>query len=150
MVTLEELEKRVRHLEDIEEIKELHREYLFCISNLEFDKALDCFSETIMVDIADYGMRKGKDVVSKFFKEVIYNNVLQSKDGHFTGQPVISVEGDRAKGHWMFYRFVPEPSPVRWVQGRYDCEYVKENGKWKFSVLKLARPWPEFFKKNPL
>jgi hypothetical protein len=148
-VTLEELEKRVRHLEDIEEIKELHREYLFCISNLEFDKALDCFSETIMVDIAEYGVRKGKEGVVKFFKDVIYKNVLQSKDGHCTGQAVISVEGDRAKGHWMFYRFVPEPSQVRWVQGRYDCEYVKENGKWKFTVLKLTRPWPEFFKKNP-
>jgi hypothetical protein len=148
-VTLEELEERVRRLEDLDEIKELHREYLFFISNLDFDKALDCFSETIRVDIAQYGVRKGKEEVTQFFKGVIYKNVLQSKDGHFTGQPVISVEGDRAKGHWMFYRFVPEPSPVRWVQGRYDCEYVKENGKWKFSVLKLTRPWPEFFKKDP-
>lgn len=148
-MTLEELEERVRRLEDLDEIKELHREYLFLISNLDFDKALDCFAETITVDIAQYGVRRGKEEVTRFFKEVIYKNVLQSKDGHFTGQPVISVEGNKAKGHWMFYRFVPEPSPVRWVQGRYDCEYVKENGKWKFSVLKLTRPWPEFFKKDP-
>lgn len=147
-MTLEELEERVRRLEDLDEIKELHREYLFLISNLDFDKALDCFAETIIVDIAQYGVRRGKEEVTRFFKEVIHKNVLQSKDGHFTGQPVISVEGNKAKGHWMFYRFVPEPSPVRWVQGRYDCEYVKENGKWKFGALKLTRPWPEFFKKD--
>jgi len=145
MVTLEELERRVRELEDRESIRELHREYLFYISNLEFDKALDCFSETIVTDIANYGLRRGKAEVTKFFKEVIYQNVRRSKDGHFTGQAVISLQGDRAKGHWMFYRLIPAPSPVRWVQGRYDCEYVRENGIWKFSKLKLTRPWPEFF-----
>jgi hypothetical protein len=147
-MTFEELEKKVRRLEDIEAIKELHREYLFYISNLEFDNALDCFSDGITVDIANYGLIKGKEKVAKFFNEIIYQNVLQSKDAHFTVQPVISLEGDRAKGHWMFYRLLPEPRPESWVQGRYDCEYVKEDGKWKFSSLKLTRPWPEFFKKD--
>lgn len=146
-MTLEELEKRVRELEDKDAVKDLHREYLFHISNLEFDEALNCFSETISVEIADYGIYKGKDQVSRFFKDVIYHNVLKSKDGHFTGQPVINIQGDdRAKGHWMFYRFIPEPSQARWAQGRYDCEYVKEGGKWKFSMLKLTRPWPGFFR----
>jgi hypothetical protein len=145
-MTLEELEKRITALEDMEKIKTLHREYLFCISNVEMDKALDCFSEDIMVDIAQYGIHKGKKEVTKFFKEVIYKNVFTSKEGHYTGQPVISIEGNKAKGHWMFYRFIPQPSPHRWIQGRYDCEYVKENGQWKFSVVKLTRPWPEFFK----
>jgi hypothetical protein len=149
IVTLEELEKRVQVLEDIEAIKSLHREYLFYISNLEMDKALDCFASNIIVDIANYGIRKGKEETAKFFKDVIYNNVSRSKDAHFTGQAVIKVEGEKAKGHWMFYRLVPPPSPTRWVQGRYDCEYVKENGSWKFSLLKLTRPWPVFFGEKP-
>lgn len=147
-MTYEELEKRLKTLENLEEIKTLHREYLFYISNLEFDKALDCFAESIEVNIANYGVRKGKEEVAKFFKEVIYNNVLKSKDAHFTGQPVVSMKGEGAEGHWMFYRFVPPPSERRWVQGRYDCEYIKENGKWKFSMLKLTRPWPAFFGEN--
>ena len=92
--------------------------------------------------------KSGKEAVTRFFKEVIHKNVSGSKEGHFTGQPVISVDGDRAKGHWMFYRFVPGPSPTRWVQGRYDCEYVKVNGKWKFRFLKLTRPWPAFFRER--
>ncbi|MFC1820189.1 nuclear transport factor 2 family protein [Thermodesulfobacteriota bacterium] len=113
-MTLEELEKRVRELEDREAIKDMHREYLFYISNLEMDNALDCFSENITVDVAHYGIHKGKAKVTQFFKEVIHKNVSGSPQGHFTGQSVISVDGDRAKGHWMFYRFVPQPSPVRW------------------------------------
>jgi hypothetical protein len=74
-VTYEELEKRVKYLEDIEKIKELHREYLFYISNLEFDKALDCFAENIVADVADYGIRRGKEEVAKFFKEVYISPV---------------------------------------------------------------------------
>ncbi len=142
-MTLEELEKRLEMLEDIEAIKWLHREYLFFISDLEIDKALECFTDDIEVEIASYGAIKGKGDVGRFFKETIRKNVFESKDGHFTGQPVITVEGKKATGHWMFYRFVQSPT-VRWIQGRYDCEYVKENGKWKFSLVKLARPWPGF------
>jgi hypothetical protein len=144
-MTLEELGKRVRALEDLEQIKTLHREYLMFIQNLEMDKALDCFSENIVTDIAQYGIKKGKKEVSKFFKEVIRENVFVSRDGHFTVQPVIKLDGDKAKANWMFYRLVPQ-GERRFVQGRYDCEYVRENGKWKFSLVKLTRPWPAFFK----
>jgi len=145
-MTLEELEKRIIFLEDMEKIKMLHREYLFYISNVEMDKALECFSENIVTDIAQYGEKKGKTEVTKFFKEVIYNNVFTSKEAHYTGQPVIKIEGNKATGHWMFYRFLTEQSAKRWIQGRYDCEYIKENGEWKFSFMRMTRPWPEFFK----
>lgn len=145
-MNIEELEKRVTQLENIEKIKALHREYLFFVSNLEIDKALNCFTEDITVITPIYGNNQGKEAVSRLFKNSIYQNVLQSKDGHFTGQSVVSVEGDKAKGHWMFYRFLSDSSSKRWVQGRYDCEYVKERGEWKFSLLKLTSPWPEFFK----
>ena len=121
---------------------------IFFISNLEIDKALECFAKNIVVEIADYGVREGKEAVSKFFREVIHRNVSGSKEGHFTGQPVISIDGQKAEGHWMFYRFVPQPSEIRWIQGRYDCEYIIENGKWKFSRMKLTRPWPAFFGEN--
>lgn len=143
------LKKKVQELEDIEEIKKIHREYLFNISNLEFDKALDAFADSIVTEIANYGAVKGKEAVTKFFMERIYQNVLQSKDAHFTGQAVITVKGKKAEGHWMFYRFIPVNSPNkdRWVQGRYDCEYIKQKGVWKFSYMRMQRPWPEFFGK---
>lgn len=145
---LEEMEQRVRQMEDIAEIKDLHRGYLSYISNLEFEKALESFADDITVEIPDHPVQRGKEAVAEFFLKVIYQNVFRSKDGHFTCQPVVSVAGDQAKGHWMFYRLLPDSSPVpqKWIQGRYDCEYRKENGSWKFSQIKLSRPWPEFFK----
>lgn len=122
---VEALEKMVRELQDVEEIKKMHREYLFYVSNLEFEKALDCFAEDIIADVADYGIRQGKETVRKFFDDIIYRNVSSSKDAHFTCQAVISVNGDKAQGHWMFYRLLAKSSPPGWVQGRYDCEYVR-------------------------
>jgi hypothetical protein len=145
---MDELEKRISALEDMEAIKELHREYLFWISALETEKALECFSPDIEVEVADYGIRKGMEEVGKFFREIICENVFKSKDGHFTGQPVLVLNGEKASGHWMFYRFLNDQTR-RWIQGRYDCEYKKENGKWKFSVLKMRRPWPEFLADTP-
>jgi len=141
------LEKKVTELDDIENIKILHRDYLFYISNLEFEKALNCFADCIEADVADYGIVKGIGPVTQFFNSTIKNNVSSSKDAHFTGQAVIKVKGNTASGHWMFYRLLANPSASPgWVQGRYDCEYVKVNGEWKFSLLKMKRPWPEFFK----
>lgn len=144
---IESLEKKIQELQDLENIKMMHREYLFYISNLEFDKALNCFSDDIVADVADYGIKRGLETVTRFFREVIYKNVNSSKDAHFTGQAVIKVNGDRASGHWMFYRLLANPAASPgWVQGRYDCEYVRVNGEWKFSLLKMKRPWPEFFR----
>jgi ketosteroid isomerase-like protein len=140
------LVKKVQKLEDAESIRNMHRDYLFHISNLDMDKALACFSEQIVVEVSDFGRHVGKEPVSRFFREVIRKNVSSSKQGHFTGQGVINVDGDRAEGHWMFYRFLPRPLPERWIQGRYDCEYVKEDGRWKFSRLQMTRPWPDWFK----
>ncbi|HSW58675.1 MAG TPA: nuclear transport factor 2 family protein [Dehalococcoidales bacterium] len=142
------LEKKVLELEDIEKIKILHREYLYFISNLQFDEALDCFTDNIVADVADYGIRRGKTEVTRFFNETIYNNVAVSRDAHFTGQAVITLDGNTARGHWMFYRLLAKPTVPGWVQGRYDCEYTKVSGEWKFSLIKMKRPWPEFFKKS--
>jgi len=85
-------------------------------------------------------VRKGKKEIGEVFHNVLAK-MIKRTDGHFVGQPVISVDGDKAKGHWLLYLFFSEPS-VRWVQGRQDCEYVKIKGKWKFSSVKFSSPWP--------
>ena len=137
--TLNELEKRARILEDIEEIKKVQRKYVFCLCNRQWDDLLDCFAEDGIADIGTHGRREGKKAV----RELVYNcfDNLAKTPPHLVGQPVISVEGDRAKGHWILYLFPHGPKMV-WGQGRYDNEYVREDGKWKFSLVKFTHPWP--------
>jgi ketosteroid isomerase-like protein len=147
-MTLKELEKRVAALEDIEDIKKLHREYLFWFNNQQWEEMIDCFAENATAEIGAHGLRRGKEEITKLFKINIANRVTSWKGGHFVTQPVISIDGDKATGHWLLHIFVfhtqtPTGPSYKWTQGRYDCEYAKVNGKWKFSSLKFTNPWPE-------
>lgn len=145
-MTLEELEKKLRILEDIEAIKNLHHEYIFQLNNRQWDEIIDGFVEDATTNIGHHGLRKGKAEITKLFKEVISKiNVGKVRDAHFAVQPVISVEGDKAKGHWLMYIMIADPTTgnaSRFTQGRHDCEYVKVDGKWKFKSVKYTRPWP--------
>jgi hypothetical protein len=155
-MTLEELEKRLRTLEDIEEIKKLQAHYVNCLITAKWDELVDCFAENGVFD-AHAGVAKGKAAMTKLFTEEISKYHI-GQEGNFVVQPIISVEGDKAKGSWLIYiqfalprKLRPKPAPFpsedapAWVQGFYEMEYVKEAGKWKISSLKwrcrLVSPW---------
>jgi hypothetical protein len=150
-VTLEELEKRVKaleglgeklkRLEDTEAIKQLHLNYVYFLCNLQWDDMLECFAENATLELPEQPALKGKKAIGDVFRNVL-DKMIKPTDGHFAGQPVITVDGDRAKGHWILYLFFAEPE-VKWAQGRQDCEYVRINGKWKFSSVKFTLPWPK-------
>ena len=136
-MSLEELERRVRAIEDLEEIKKLQRRYMSHLDNLEFREASEMFSENAIVEIRDSGIRKGKKEIVDVYLGILARR-KERHDGHMVGQPIITVEGERAKGTWIVYMLFSKPS-VQWVQGRHECEYVKEDGQWKFSRLKFTR-----------
>jgi hypothetical protein len=149
-MTLEELKKRIQALEDIEEIKQLHREYVFWLTNEQWEEMIDLFAEDAIVDIRIYGPKMGKAEITKLFREVITNAKVipkTPKGGHMLVQPVITIDGDKAKGHWMMDRFFDDITKsngpiLKLLKGRYDCKYEKVKGKWKFSYLKWTHPWP--------
>jgi ketosteroid isomerase-like protein len=142
-VELEELGKRLEVLKDIEEIKNLHRDYIYAHNSESWNKMIDCFTDTAVVEIVNSSARGKKEIASLFLDSIAKNE--KAKGAHILIQPVITVEGDTAKGHWImdhFYYDVPGVQKVAWGQGRYYCEYIKKNRKWKFSLLKFTRPWP--------
>jgi hypothetical protein len=145
-MTFEEMEKQLKILGDIEAIKCLQNEYIFYLLNGQWKEIADCFSENAYVNIWRHGKHQGRKEIFKFFTEHISKvNAGKGRDAHFTVMPVITVDGDHAKGHWMLYIFIADPVTgvvSRFLQGRYDCEYTKENGKWKFSKLIWTNPWP--------
>jgi hypothetical protein len=134
---LKELEKRVKAIEDLEEIKQMHQEYMLCLDNIQFSKALDFFTEDAEVEVRNSGVMKGKEDYSRIYMGTLAMR-KERHDGHLVAQPNVTVNGNTAKGHWIVYMFFSVPN-IEWIQGRHDCEYVKENGKWKFSKLKFAR-----------
>lgn len=148
MARLNDLEKRIKAFEDLEEIKKLHRHYVFLLNAHQWDEMISLFTEDGIADIGHHGLHKGKKELSELFKVKIAKRNEKWNGGHFVTQPIISVDGDKASGYWVLYIFVfngdtPNGPSYTWIQGRHDCEYVKVDGKWKFNYIKFTRPWPE-------
>jgi hypothetical protein len=145
-MTIEELEKRIQAVEDMEEIKKLHREYIFLLSDKKYEQMVDCFAPEATVRINSPEMVKGTEQIRKHFLDVVAKRG-GPKGGQILVSPVITVEGEKAKGHWTMFRFfgdfrMPDIPECGYLQGRYDCEYEKIDGKWKFSSMTYL-PWPE-------
>ena len=138
-MSIEDLEKRIQVLEDLEEIKKLHQKYVTLMDNLKYEEVLNLFTDDATSEVRNSGVKKGRKEM-----EYIYLEMLGKKrgpvryDGHLAIQPDITVDGDTAKGTWLIYMLFSNPT-VRWVQGKNECEYRKENGVWKISKLKFTR-----------
>jgi len=141
---LDQIERRLRAVEATQEILNLHNEYLFYLNQKQWRAMADCFTEDAAADI--HQKRKGREDIFRLFTDVIAKlNAGKSRDVHFAVQPVIQVDGDQAKGHWLIYIFISDAetgNARRWIPGRYDCEYARVEGKWKFSSLTYSSPWP--------
>ena len=138
-MSLEELEKRIKTIEDLEEIKKLHQKYINLMDDLQYEDVLDLFTEDATSEIRDFGVKRGKKEMAE-----VYLGVLAKKrgtiryEGHLAIEPDITVNGDSATGTWLIYILFSKPE-IQWVQGKNECEYRKENGTWKISKVKFTR-----------
>lgn len=145
-MTLEEMEKRLRRLEDREAIKELHRNYIYWLNNRQWHEATECFAEDAVARIFRHPLCDGKAAIGRLFTETMSGvNAGKGRDCHFATMPVVTMDADNATGHWLLYIFIADPetgNALRWTQGRYACKYKKIQGEWKFSKLVWINPWP--------
>ena len=138
-MSLADLEKRVRALEDLEAIKKLHQTYINLMDNLEYEKVLDLFTEDGSAEVRNSGVKRGKNELTQVYIEGLAKRRGKERfDGHMAIEPDITVEGDTARGTWVIYMLFSKPT-LEWVQGRNECEYRKENGRWKIKSLKFTR-----------
>lgn len=134
---LKMLEDRVRVTEDIQEIHRLQRRYVNALMCTNWDDAVECFADDARVDVYLHKPVSGKAAIEKWFKEEL-SKTHAGKEGDICVHPIITVEGDRAKGEWLLYLmyFYPRTGQsLFWVQGFYNMEYVRERGKWKISYM---------------
>ena len=137
-MSLEELEKRIQAIEDLESIKKLHQHYIDLMDNLQYKEVLDLFTEDATVEVRNWGVKRGRKEISEVYIGILAKNRGTSRsEGHMAVEPDITVEGNTAKGTWLIY-MLSQPK-IQWIQGRNECEYRKEDGKWKISKLKFTR-----------
>lgn len=153
-MNLEELEKQITRLEDIQAIEDLERIYGYYFDTRQMDKIVDLFSErTKSLEIESHGQFLGKEGVRKMYlmgagggsRAATSPRRLRGFAGGGTtiiqigGVVTIADDGVNAKGRW--HTWLAETFPFGgtmgqyWLHGYYENEFVKENGKWLFSKL---------------
>ncbi|MBI5443329.1 MAG: nuclear transport factor 2 family protein [Deltaproteobacteria bacterium] len=134
------LQKRVRVTEDIQEIQQLQCRYVDALMATDWDTTTDCFASNGKIDVYLHDPVEGKRAVEKFFKEEL-SKTHAGKEGDIVIHPIITVDGDTAKGSWLLYMmyFYPRTGQsLFWVQGYYDMDYVREDGRWKIAVMRWS------------
>ncbi len=96
----------------------------------------------VMMELEDSGVYEGIESVTRFWNQVFDVNRMHRTPGflaiHMTVNPVIEIDkkGTRAKGIWHSHGVCSLSANGVMKQfialGKYDIEYVKEDGRWKF------------------
>jgi len=125
------IEERVRMLEDIEEIRQLKSRYVYSLDERDWDGVLDFFAEDAKVDFGAFGKFESKKEIGKFFKETF--PPVATFTMHMTQDPIIKIDGDRAKGKWYMHESMTfkEGNRAAWGAVKYEDEFVRRGGKWK-------------------
>ena len=137
---LEKLEQRISRLEDTEAIKQLKARYCeICDDNHNPDRIVTIFAEDGIWEGRGIGRAQGHAEIRKLFEGF---QEMMSFSQHMVMNSVIEVDGDTARGTWYFFgpfTFI-EGNQARWQAARYQEEYVKVDGQWKFQHLKVKGP----------
>lgn len=137
-MTLQDLEKRIQTIEDIEAIKRLKARYCgYCDNGYDADALAALFTDDAIWDGGAFGRFEGRKAIHDFFAGV---SKLLPFAMHYVMNPLIEVEGDRATGRWYLFEpctFAEGSQPV-WGAAYYDDRYVKVGGAWKFQGVKIT------------
>jgi hypothetical protein len=99
----------------------------------------------VTLEIEDSGVYEGIESITRFWNTVFSDKRFRSPGNlalHMTVNPVIEINkaGTRAKGVWHSHGFCSFVGAGSYKQflclGKYDMEYVKEDGNWK--IFKFA------------
>jgi hypothetical protein len=132
----DELARRITVLEDIEAIKQLKAEYCdICDDDHNQDRIVTIFAEDGIWEGAGMGTAKGHGEIRKLFKSFA-DRISFSQHNVFN--PRITVNGSEAHGIWYFlgpFTF-RKGNRQLWLAARYEDDYVKVAGRWKFKHLR--------------
>lgn len=135
-MTLEELEKRVLALEDLEEIKKLKVRYARYIDDsFNVEKLRKLFTEDAAWGGEAWGMIQGREAIMKYFAEISRHMMFSC---HRIVAPDITVEGNKARGTWYGMNTgILRDGKGFWSSCLYVDEYKKMDGQWLMSSVKI-------------
>jgi len=142
-MTLEDLEARIRVLEDIEAIRKLKATYCYlCDAGLGDPKnRAELISHFAADATVDFGLGPASQFAGPEGLEIFFGQVVTGAVSfcmHMVHNPIIEVDGDRATGKWYYEAPTTDTTTNRaqWMAGTYEEEYVRQGGEWKFASIR--------------
>jgi hypothetical protein len=125
-------------MEDIEAIKQLKARYCdICDDDHNPDRITGLFVEDGIWEGGEFGKAQGHQAIRKLFQGF---QQLISFSQHNVMNPIIEIDGNAAKASWYLlgpFTFRKNNNAV-WLAVRYEDDYVKVNGEWKYKHLRAT------------
>lgn len=135
-MTLEDLVQRIQEQEDVEAIKRLKAHYCLYVDTHNPDGVADLFIDDAVWDGGRVGRFEGREAIRSFLRNLPQ---FLSFALHYVMNPIIEVHGEKATGQWYLLEpcTMAESNQAVWGTARYEEQYVKVRGEWKFKEVKL-------------
>jgi hypothetical protein len=140
---IEQLTERVERLEGTRAVKKLQRAFGFYVDRGLWGEAADLFTDDGTIEIGIDGVYVGKERIREYLRRLhggqeglIYGQLNE----WVTLQPAISVapDGMSATARWRDLGMLGQyKQHAEWRDGIYENSYVREDGVWKISSLRL-------------
>ena len=135
------LEKRIRLLEDIEEISKLKARYCNYVDGgwdhptHDYDGVASIFTEDGVWEAVPTIRAETRDGIREYFKGA--QNIPFAF--HRISNPIIEVDGNKATGNWHVLVALTHPNgKAVWIGGIYNDDFVRTREGWKFKKLSFT------------
>jgi uncharacterized protein (TIGR02246 family) len=146
MPTDSELERRLRVLEDKEEIRSLLQEYRRTLDVRDMRAFSDLYARDGSWS-GGSGTATGPEGIHDMLVAALPDNPPWpgSTLWHWISDPAITVDGDRATADslWMHVRRAEGDTPLLPTLGRYEDDLIREDGRWRFQLRRVTRLIPD-------
>jgi SnoaL-like domain len=139
-----ELETTVQQLRDREAIRDLRYRYHEYVNEGKFAEIPGLFTADGELDFAHLGKANGHNEIARFFGALNQKPSAGEKDRpritwvkQFIHNHTIELDGDRGRGFSYLEAKPIYNGEAFLVAARYDDEYVRQNGQWKFQKMSL-------------
>lgn len=132
------LEQKVQRLIDLEDIKILKLRYArYCDHGYDPVGIASCFTEDGVWDGGPLGFAETREGIRRFFEKT---PDLVTFAVHYTTNPIIEVDNDRAAGTWYLWQpmVMAAGDQAMWLAAHYAERYRRENDQWLIEHLEIS------------
>lgn len=142
---IRELESKVQELSDREAVRDLRYRYHEYINEGKFAAVPELFTPDGELDFAHLGKAAGRDEIAQFFGALNRKPSEEEKSRpritwvkQFIHNHTIQLNGDSGRGFSYLEAKPIYNGEAFLVAARYDDEYVRQDGQWKFKKMSLV------------